>query len=115
MSGGGGGTTMCGTSSHDHLFCLPCTTCLHLEVSTSHAGTKQQHTHTPCAAVRHAACVRHLHNLYGYYYHAATAAGLERRGTNASLYGPHGDRAFVLSRAFFAGALSVLNAMPHSA
>jgi alpha 1,3-glucosidase len=40
---------------------------------------------------------RHLHNLYGYYYHWATAEGQRLRSENQN------DRPFVLSRAFFAG------------
>lgn len=40
---------------------------------------------------------RHLHNLYGFYYHWATAEGLRLRSENQN------DRPFVLSRAFFAG------------
>lgn len=43
--------------------------------------------------------------MFGYYYHLATAEGLIHRGTNVSVYGEHGDRPFVLSRAFFSGAL----------
>eukprot|EP01133_Synstelium_polycarpum_P009816 gene9816-11466_t len=41
---------------------------------------------------------RDLHNLYGYYYHMATAQGLVERSPNKN------DRPFVLSRAFFAGS-----------
>ncbi|KYQ91049.1 alpha-glucosidase II [Tieghemostelium lacteum] len=40
---------------------------------------------------------RDVHNLYGYYYHMATAQGLIQRNPD------HNDRPFVLSRAFFAG------------
>lgn len=43
-----------------------------------------------------------MHNLYGLYYHQATAEGLQRRGQ--AVHGPMGDRPFVLSRAFFAGS-----------
>ena len=46
---------------------------------------------------------RDVHNLYGLYYHMATAQGLALRGKQ--LYGAYGDRPFVLSRAFFAGGL----------
>eukprot|EP01132_Coremiostelium_polycephalum_P008341 gene8341-10246_t len=41
---------------------------------------------------------RDIHNLYGYYYHMATAEGLVQRNKD------HNDRPFVLSRAFFAGS-----------
>jgi len=41
---------------------------------------------------------RHLHNLYGFYYHWASSEGLRLR--NADL----NDRPFVLSRSFFAGS-----------
>ena len=44
---------------------------------------------------------RDVHNVYGYFYHMATADGLRRRGFSAK--GSDGDRPFVLSRAFFAG------------
>lgn len=44
---------------------------------------------------------RDVHNLYGLYYHMATAQGLELRGQQ--VYGQDGDRPFVLSRAFFSG------------
>lgn len=47
---------------------------------------------------------RDIHNIFGYYYHLATAEGLIHRGQDKSLYGEHGDRPFVLSRAFYAGA-----------
>lgn len=47
---------------------------------------------------------RDIHNIFGYYYHLATAEGLIHRGQDKGLYGEHGDRPFVLSRAFFAGA-----------
>ncbi|CAK9316407.1 unnamed protein product [Citrullus colocynthis] len=39
---------------------------------------------------------RELHNVYGYYFHMATAEGLVKRGNGK-------DRPFVLSRALFAG------------
>lgn len=63
--------------------------------------THTQHTHThaplpPCPR-------RDLHNIFGYYYHLATAEGLIHRGQDKDLYGEHGDRPFVLSRAFYAG------------
>lgn len=48
---------------------------------------------------------RDVHNLYGKLYHEATARGLEERG--ALERGKDGDRAFVLSRAFFAGTQTV--------
>jgi alpha-glucosidase (family GH31 glycosyl hydrolase) len=48
-------------------------------------------------------CFRDIHNIFGYYYHLATAEGLIHRGQNKELYGEHGDRPFVLSRAFYAG------------
>lgn len=48
---------------------------------------------------------RDVHNLYGYFYHMATAEGLVKRGYAA--LGPDGDRPFVLSRAFFAGTQRV--------
>lgn len=48
---------------------------------------------------------RDLHNLYGLYYHMATADGLALRGR--ALNGPDGDRPFVLSRAFFSGTQRV--------
>eukprot|EP00892_Ulva_mutabilis_P002788 jgi/Ulvmu1/1250/UM109_0048.1 len=48
---------------------------------------------------------RDIHNAYGYYYHLATADGLARRGEQERP--PHGDRPFVLSRAFFAGTQRV--------
>jgi len=41
---------------------------------------------------------RDIHNLYGFYYHMATADGLVQRNKD------HNDRSFVLSRAFFAGS-----------
>ncbi|EFA77026.1 alpha-glucosidase II [Heterostelium album PN500] len=41
---------------------------------------------------------RDLHNMYGYYYHMATADGLVKRNSDQN------DRPFVLSRAFFAGS-----------
>ncbi|EFN52006.1 hypothetical protein CHLNCDRAFT_139544, partial [Chlorella variabilis] len=44
---------------------------------------------------------RDVHNVYGYFYHMATADGLRKRGFEE--WGPDGDRPFVLSRAFFAG------------
>lgn len=44
---------------------------------------------------------RDVHNAFGFYYHLASADGLERRGRAA--FGADGDRPFVLSRAFFAG------------
>ncbi|KDD74332.1 glycosyl hydrolase, partial [Helicosporidium sp. ATCC 50920] len=44
---------------------------------------------------------RDVHNLYGMLYHSATVDGLQRRGR--SVHPAHGDRPFVLSRAFFAG------------
>jgi alpha 1,3-glucosidase len=44
---------------------------------------------------------RDVHNVYGYFYHMATADGLRKRGYEE--WGPDGDRPFVLSRAFFAG------------
>jgi hypothetical protein len=47
---------------------------------------------------------RDIHNIFGYYYHLATAEGLIHRGQDKALYGEHGDRPFVLSRAFYAGA-----------
>lgn len=40
---------------------------------------------------------RELHNVYGYYFHMATADGLQKRGNGK-------DRPFVLSRAIFAGS-----------
>ena len=42
-----------------------------------------------------------MHNVYGLYYHAATAEGLRRRG------GDSPARPFVLSRAMFAGTQRV--------
>lgn len=48
-------------------------------------------THTP----------RDIHNIFGYYYHLATNEGLIARGHQVA--GEHGDRPFVLSRAFFSG------------
>lgn len=48
---------------------------------------------------------RDVHNLYGYYYHMATAEGLKQRGF--SIWGPDGDRPFVLSRAFYSGTQRV--------
>lgn len=53
---------------------------------------------------------RDVHNVFGKLYHEATAAGLVARG--AKEYAPHGDRAFVLSRAFFAGTQTV-SPCPH--
>ncbi|PSC68247.1 putative glucan 1,3-alpha-glucosidase [Micractinium conductrix] len=44
---------------------------------------------------------RDVHNVYGYFYHMATADGLRKRGFEE--WGPDGDRPFVLSRAFYAG------------
>lgn len=44
---------------------------------------------------------RDVHNVYGYFYHMATADGLRKRGFEE--WGADGDRPFVLSRAFFAG------------
>lgn len=46
---------------------------------------------------------RDVHNLYGLYYHMATAQGLAVRGEQ--IHGEDGDRPFVLSRAFFAGGM----------
>lgn len=46
---------------------------------------------------------RDIHNIFGYYYHLATAEGLIHRGQDKELYGQHSDRPFVLSRAFYAG------------
>lgn len=48
---------------------------------------------------------RDVHNLYGFYYHLATADGLVQRGWQT--HGADGDRPFVLSRAFFAGTQRV--------
>lgn len=48
---------------------------------------------------------RDVHNLYGYFYHMATADGLRRRGLEKDAR--YGDRPFVLSRAFFAGTQRV--------
>eukprot|EP00878_Enallax_costatus_P018240 GHUV01019193.1.p1 GENE.GHUV01019193.1~~GHUV01019193.1.p1 ORF type:complete len:724 (+),score=171.12 GHUV01019193.1:190-2361(+) len=50
---------------------------------------------------------RDIHNIFGYYYHLATAEALIHRGQEKELYGEHGDRPFVLSRAFFAGTQRV--------
>ncbi|KAF6258577.1 glycosyl hydrolases family 31-domain-containing protein [Scenedesmus sp. NREL 46B-D3] len=50
---------------------------------------------------------RDIHNVFGYYYHLATAEGLLHRGTDVAVYGEHGDRPFVLSRAFFSGTQRV--------
>lgn len=68
-----------------------------------------QHTHqtpppnTP-KTTHHNTNNRDIHNIFGYYYHLATAQGLIHRGnTHKELYGPDGDRPFVLSRAFFSG------------
>jgi hypothetical protein len=55
----------------------------------------------------HFSACRDIHNVFGYYYHLATAEGLLHRGTDVQLFGEHGDRPFVLSRAFFSGALFV--------
>jgi hypothetical protein len=49
---------------------------------------------------------REVHNLFGKLYHEATADGLVARGA-ADKTIPDGDRAFVLSRAFFAGTQTV--------
>jgi hypothetical protein len=43
---------------------------------------------------------RDVHNVYGFYYHLATAEGLRMRGPAS---GKAAERPFVLSRAFFAG------------
>jgi hypothetical protein len=48
-------------------------------------------------------CARDIHNIFGYYYHLATAEGLVNRGKE--IYGEEGDRPFVLSRAFYAGEI----------
>jgi len=48
---------------------------------------------------------RDIHNIFGYYYHLATAEGLINRGKE--IYGEDGDRPFVLSRAFYAGTQTV--------
>ena len=48
---------------------------------------------------------RDVHNVYGLFYHMATADGLALRGRQEKP--PHGDRPFVLSRAFFAGSQRV--------
>ena len=48
---------------------------------------------------------RDVHNLFGKLYHEATAAGLVGRGARDRA--PDGDRAFVLSRAFYAGTQTV--------
>lgn len=48
---------------------------------------------------------RDVHNIYGYFYHMATADGLRKRGFEE--WGSDGDRPFVLSRAFFAGTQRV--------
>ncbi|GFR40498.1 hypothetical protein Agub_g1066 [Astrephomene gubernaculifera] len=55
----------------------------------------------------HAGGVEHrdTHNLYGVYYHMATAEGLQLRGQQADPQ--DGDRPFVLSRAFFTGTQRV--------
>eukprot|EP00879_Flechtneria_rotunda_P012458 GHRR01013010.1.p1 GENE.GHRR01013010.1~~GHRR01013010.1.p1 ORF type:complete len:687 (+),score=194.43 GHRR01013010.1:1218-3278(+) len=50
---------------------------------------------------------RDVHNIFGYYYHLATAEGLLNRGKLTDLYGKDGDRPFVLSRSFFAGTQRV--------
>lgn len=50
---------------------------------------------------------RDIHNIFGYYYHLATAEGLIHRGQDKELFGEHGDRPFVLSRAFYAGTQRV--------
>lgn len=47
---------------------------------------------------------RDVHNVFGLYYHMATAQGLERRGWAVDV---DGDRPFVLSRAFFSGTQRV--------
>lgn len=49
---------------------------------------------------------REVHNLFGKLYHEATADGLVARGAEDKEK-PHGDRSFVLSRAFFAGTQTV--------
>ncbi len=46
-----------------------------------------------------------IHNVFGYYYHLATADALIHRGE--VLNGADGDRPFVLSRAFFSGVLGM--------
>jgi alpha 1,3-glucosidase len=46
-----------------------------------------------------------VHNIFGFYYHLATAEGLALRGR--TLNGADGDRPFVLSRAFYAGTQRV--------
>lgn len=56
---------------------------------------------------------RDVHNIFGYYYHLATSEGLLHRGQNKELYGEHGDRPFVLSRAFFAGKGEASPALHH--
>ena len=48
---------------------------------------------------------RHLHNMYGYYYHLATRDGLAKRSVASQPKRP--ERPFVLSRAFFAGTQKV--------
>lgn len=48
---------------------------------------------------------RDIHNVFGYYYHLATADALIHRGE--VLNGADGDRPFVLSRAFFSGTQRV--------
>jgi hypothetical protein len=67
--------------------------------------TLQHGTLTPPASTPPPAAQRDIHNVFGYYYHLATAEGLEQRGRAAD---PRdGDRPFVLSRAFFAGTQRV--------
>ena len=47
---------------------------------------------------------RDLHNIFGYFYHMASADGHLKRGYSPEFDSPDGDRPFVLSRAFFAGS-----------
>lgn len=53
---------------------------------------------------------RDIHNVYGLYYHMATADALVVRGDTID---PDGDRPFVLSRAFFAGEDRASDAADH--
>lgn len=50
---------------------------------------------------------RDVHNMFGFYYHMASADGQRKRGFSKEFGSSDGDRPFVLSRAFFAGSQRV--------
>jgi alpha 1,3-glucosidase len=56
--------------------------------------------------IQHAGDAEHrdVHNVFGFFYHMATADGQRKRGFSIEAGSQDGDRPFVLSRAFFAGS-----------